>query len=186
MAAQLAEKLFVDLCPLTVINIGGGAKPMQDVAHFISHRHTASQMPTVDTIGTAQTHLILIRLALRYGRHPDCQRVGAVVWVDGRIGIGQAFSVAEPGIVHPLRIQILGYTLGIAAPDNLGHGIGQLTQARFAGAQGFFCAFTFADIAHKGQPAPIRQLGDTHLNWHSATIFAQQFPLANLPTAGLV
>src|SRR5215813_13950873 len=175
-----SEQLFaLGFGLLEVMNIGRGPDPLHDLSLHVADRTPARQVPAVLAVLAAKAVLGLKRLPCLAGLPQLAPRAFTV------IGVNRLNPLGSEGLLHrnayildPPLIAIIHQPIRAASVNDLGHGVGELAEARLALDNRFFGLFARGDVGvcDDGPPALATQRRYRHqkpalLTWRVAGIF---------------
>src|SRR5262245_40338675 len=134
------EQLFaLGFGRLAVMNIGRSPDPLHNPAPLVADCSRARQVPAVLAVLAAKAVLDLERLTRPARLLEPASRVFTVV------GVNRLHPLASDGllngnanIIDPALIAIIDHPIRGAGVNDLGHGVGELTEARLALDYSFF------------------------------------------------
>src|SRR5262249_34699750 len=154
------EQLFA-LCfgLLAVMNICRGPDPLDDLFLLVADWHCARQVPAILAVFTAKTKLNVERLPGLDRLYPLLPPAFAVVGMKRlRPADSQGSFQGDARILLPPFIDIIGHSVGAAGVNDLGHGVGELAEARLALAYRLFGQNAICIVQNRAEHAQRRAL----------------------------
>src|SRR5215471_1792691 len=175
------ERLFaLGFGPLEVMNIGRGPDPLHDPSLLVADRTPARQVPAVLAVLAAKAELGLKRLPCLAGLPQPAPRDFTVVGVNRLYPLGsEGLLNRNAHVLDPPLIAIIRQPVRAASVNDLGHGVGELAQARLALDNRLFSMLPRSDVVMRddGPAALATQRRYRHqkpalLAWRVAGIFS--------------
>ena len=137
---------------LLVVDVGGGAEPLDDLAVFVAHRDRPAQVPAVGAVLTATDAQFRVRA--RVGLDGGAHAVGRAPPV---VGMHRRQPAAVAGILqgHPrvlveAAVEIVDAAVGPRRPDDLRHAVGGEAVALHGAGEFVLSAAAVLDLAFEG------------------------------------
>ncbi len=138
---------------LVGVDVRGGAIPPRDVAGGVAGGHAAAEVPAIAAVAARQMVLDLEWFSRGHGMTPGLGRCSCVVRVYDRLPLpalpARAWVLGHWSDTRELYVAlvvIVHHAVGSRGPHELGHGVGQFTEARLAGAQRLLGARAFDHV----------------------------------------
>ena len=131
-----------------LFDIGASAEPFLNLAVRTAYGRAVDQPPAIDAIGAPQTAFQQVGFVVLRRTLPGIPGALLVIGVEGSDpAMAVTFIQRQPGVIHPLLIEIDVPTIGPGGPNDLRHGLREGAKLLLALAQGLLGPLLLGDVA---------------------------------------